>query len=139
MKNPKNILLILSLIILDQATKFYFTGKNIEIFKYFSFNFVANTGMGFGLLKGFNLLFIFTTLLVILLTYYIMYKKKEKKYQLSFNLIIAGAIGNLIDRIFRGFVVDFIDIKIWPVFNLADAFVTIGVVILAWKMIKEKD
>ena len=135
MKNLKNILFVLALLILDQLTKFYFIGKNIKIFEYFSFNFTANTGIVFGFFKGMNLIFIFTSLIIIC---FVIYFYREKKLRLGFNFILAGAFGNLIDRIFRGYVVDFIDLKIWPVFNLADAFIVIGVLLLIYFMWKEK-
>ncbi len=135
MKHAKNILLILFLVALDQVSKFYFISKNIKIFEYFSLNFVANTGALFGFFKGYNFIFIFLSLIVIAL---ILCNYKDKKLRFGFNFILAGAFGNLIDRIFRGYVVDFINLKIWPVFNLADGFVTVGVLILVYIILKEK-
>ncbi len=136
MKNLRNILLIVLLVLFDQLTKLYFYGKNIYIFKYLSLSFISNTGASFGILKGNNLLFIFITLIVIGLMIY--YFNKEKKYLMAFTFLLAGAFGNLIDRIFRGFVVDFIDFKFWYVFNLADTFVTIGILLLVYYLFKEK-
>lgn len=137
MRFTKNILIILFLVIFDQVSKFYFFGKNIEIFRYFSFNFVANTGTIFGIVKNVNLLMIFISLLVIGFVFY--YYKKDRRLRLGLNFVLAGAFGNLIDRIFRGYVVDFIDLRIWPVFNLADIFISFGVIYLLYKIIKEKD
>ncbi len=136
MKYLKSILLIIILVILDQLSKFYFINRNIKIFSFFSLTFVKNTGVSFGLFKGYNLIFILLTLLVIATIIY-NYKKYPKSY-LAFNLILAGAIGNLIDRIFRGFVIDFIDFNFWPVFNLADSLIVIGALILIYNLIKEK-
>ena len=135
MKYIRDILLFLALLILDQLAKFYFLSKSFN-FNYFSFSFVPNTGISFGLFSGRNFIFIFFITLVIgfIIYYYFIYKK----YRLAFVFILAGAIGNLIDRIFRGFVVDFINLKIWPVFNLADLFVCIGVLLLIYYLIKEK-
>ncbi len=132
-----NLLLILFLVILDQITKDYFINKNIKIFEYLSFNFVANTGAVFGLFKGFNWIFLIISILVGCFIVY--YYKKEKRLRLSFNFILAGVAGNLIDRISRGYVVDFIDLKAWPVFNLADSYIVIGAAILVYKILKEKD
>ena len=137
MKYLKSIFLILFLVVLDQISKFYFLGKNIYIFKYFSINSTVNTGITFGIFKGYNILFIFIILLIIGLVIYLY--KKDKKYCLAYGLILAGAFGNLIDRVFRGFVVDFIDFRIWPIFNLADAFVTIGVLLLIYYLWKDKN
>lgn len=136
MKYFREVLFVIFLVFIDQLTKLYFYGKNIFLFKYLSFNYVANTGITFGFFKGFNLLFIILTLLIIVFVLY--YYRKEKKYDLAFNFILAGAFGNLIDRIFRGFVVDFIDLGFWPIFNLADAFVTIGALLLIYYLWKEK-
>ena len=52
---------------------------------------------------------------------------------MGFSLILGGAIGNLIDRIVFGYVVDFIDLRMWPVFNIADSAITIGAVVVAWQ------
>jgi len=59
------------------------------------------------------------------------------KYKLGLILILSGAIGNLIDRLHFGCVVDFIDLKVWPVFNLADAYITIGAVIIIFSFLKK--
>lgn len=135
MKYENNVLLVLFLVFLDQLSKFYFFAKNIEIFEYFSFNYVSNTGALFGWFKGYNFIFIILSLVVIGT---IFYNYRNRKLRFGFDFILAGAFGNLIDRIFRGYVVDFVDFKVWPVFNLADAFVTVGVLILLYKMLKEK-
>ena len=130
-KYYKHIILIVFLFLLDILTKIFFKGKNIEIFKYFSFNYVENTGITFGLLKNNNLIFILITFVIVYLIIY--YYKKEKKLQYGFDFVLAGAFGNLINRIFYGYVIDFIDFKIWPVFNLADMFVIIGALIILYK------
>ena len=136
MKFPKVFFIVLFLVFLDQITKIYFIGNNIEIFKYFSLNYVTNTGVAFGLFHGFNLFFIFISLLVAFFILY--YYNKFDSYKVAFNLILAGILGNLIDRIFRGFVIDFINFKIWPVFNLADSFIVFGVLLLIYFIWKEK-
>src|SRR3989344_4669106 len=111
------LILILLLIILDQITKFLFTS-------------ISNTGIAFGLLKGYNFVFIIINLIILVLVIY--YYKKETKLRLALSFLIAGIIGNLIDRIFFNGVRDFIDLKFWPVFNLADSFNVIGIIILVY-------
>ena len=133
----KNFILIISLVLLDFLSKTYFKDKHIQLTKYFSFNYVENTGAIFGLFKNNNTFFIILTVLLICLLFY--YLKKEKHLRLGFSLVLAGAIGNLIDRLIYGFVIDFIDLKIWPVFNIADSCITIGVLILIYKSIKTKN
>ncbi len=124
----KVIIISLIVIILDQLTKFIF--KN-----YFSYT--TNTGALFGLFKGYNLLFIIITLIVIIVIIYYMNKHKLKQIEtILLSLILGGAVGNLIDRMIYGHVIDFINLKIWPSFNIADAAITIGViglVIYYWK------
>jgi signal peptidase II len=73
-------------------------------------------------------------LAIIIYFLYLLIKTQDKIFQLTLTLILAGALGNFIDRIFRGFVIDFIDIYIgkyhWPAFNIADSCITVGFVVL---------
>jgi len=106
----------------------------------FNLTLVYNDGTAFGLFKGMNALFIAVAIAVILfiITYIIKNRIKDRVYLFTLGLVIGGAIGNLFDRIAFGCVVDFLDFRIWPVFNLADSCITIGVVILAWKVFTKK-
>ncbi len=108
------MLIIILLILLDQLTKYLFGN-------------VKNYGAAFGILQGYTTFLIIVSLAVIVICFYY-YKYKNLRLGLSF--ILAGAIGNLIDRIFLDYVRDFIDLKFWPVFNLADMFNVIGVILL---------
>lgn len=125
MKYLNHFLLILSLVFLDQISKLYFIRNG---------NFVSNTGTFFGLFKNMNLFFIILSILVIFI---VLYFYKEKNLRHGFDFVLAGAFGNLFDRLFKGFVVDFIDLRFWPVFNFADVFVTLGVLILLYKIYKD--
>jgi len=128
----KIFIISIILVILDQVTKFLFQNKVYEITSFFSFTYAENTGMAFSLLQNMNWLFIIISLIALgLVIYY------YKVHPLAMSLIIAGIIGNLIDRIFFGFVRDFISVSIWPVFNIADACSTIGVIILIYYFIKQ--
>ena len=110
----------LIVVILDQISKFIF--KN-----YFSY--ITNTGSLFGLFKGYNIIFIIITIIIIIfIIYYINKHKLDRIETIFLSLILGGAIGNLIDRIIYGNVIDFINLKIWPAFNIADAAITIGVI-----------
>ena len=72
----------------------------------------------------------------------LMLVNKSKSISLSFAVIIAGAIGNLVDRIIRGYVVDFLDFNIanyhWPAFNLADSYISIGFIVIMINILKGK-
>jgi len=90
---------------------------------------IKNYGAAFGLLEGFNWLFIIIGFLVVCIIAY--YKDKvSKKVFYGLCFLLAGTIGNLIDRIVFGYVRDFIQIGIWPSFNLADVFNVVGILLI---------
>ncbi len=122
------------IVFLDQLTKFLF--KNVhKDFGFFSINYNLNSGALFGMFKGMNLVLIFLSLVIFffLLRYY--YKNKE--HFIGFGLLMGGLLGNLIDRVFLGNVVDFLDFKVWPVFNIADSAIVLGVIILLFGLRKK--
>ena len=87
------------------------------------------------------ILVIIPIIAVILLIFNVFYYKTNdevlsRTYIIAFSLIMGGAIGNLIDRITYGYVIDFIDFRIWPVFNVADSAITIGAILIAFKCIQ---
>lgn len=140
MKKHLYFLLPLIYVALDHITKFLVI-RNIpyrsfiKINDYFSIVNVSNTGVAFSLFQNNNIFFVILISCVILFLMYFIYKNKKDLSKLqthSFLLILAGGIGNLMDRIFRGAVVDFIDIGYkeiyrWPAFNIADSCVCIGI------------
>ena len=139
----KLLFISLLVLILDQVTKFFFKGKAYIITSFFSFSYTENTGAAFGILKGFNILFIVIALIVIFLIfkYYkeLLDSKKFKPYvHYAFGFILGGAAGNLIDRIFLGYVRDFIAFSFWPTFNFADSFSTIGVILIVFYILTQK-
>lgn len=97
------------LIVLDQVTKILAVDSGFVI--------VKNRGIAFSLMDSINPVIIVVILLVLV---------KYLRKSIWTVLILSGGISNLIDRLRFGYVVDFIDIKFWPVFNLADLFITIG-------------
>ncbi len=101
--------------------------------------YVENTGAAFGILSGHPLLLALISVLI-LIAIIVYTLKKESKHPLFMTavaLVVSGAIGNLIDRVFRGYVVDFLEFSFFdfPVFNLADCFVVIGVCLLALQVL----
>jgi len=119
----KKLLYALIFIILDQFTKYLFTNK--QYFSgFFQINYAQNTGAAFSILQGYSWLFIIISLGVV---FFIFKYYKTIPVKLPLILILSGTIGNLIDRLFLGYVRDFIAISIWPVFNFADVFSCIGI------------
>jgi signal peptidase II len=133
-----------SVILFDRLTKVFFSsvlklGESLPVIKHvFHFTLVHNNGIAFGLFKdnGF-VFFIIPAIAVFLLIYNVYYYHKfgelDWVYIVAFSLILGGAIGNLIDRFTFGHVIDFIDFRIWPVFNIADSAITIGALIILFK------
>lgn len=131
-------------VVIDQLTK-YLVKKNFQlneslpiIKNILHFTYITNTGSAFGLFKSFNLIFVLFSIIVIVTIFYFVtqIKENEKALQFCAGLLLGGTIGNLIDRISYGYVIDLIDFRIWPVFNTADSAVTISIlflIILLWK------
>ncbi|MDD5120652.1 MAG: signal peptidase II [Candidatus Omnitrophica bacterium] len=135
-----------SIIFLDQTTKFFATKflqvntPVVFIKNFLNFTLVYNRGAAFGYFQNQLLLFIFISVFSIALIFYNLRDKKSSRiFKLSLSLVLGGAIGNLIDRLRFGFVIDFLDFRVWPVFNLADSFITIGALLLTWELLFKKD
>jgi len=129
-------------VILDQATKYLVNNfispfSTIEILPFLNLVNVRNTGSAFGMFRDLgNNIFIIISLAAIVFIFYMLIKGREDRFSLS--LILGGATGNLLDRVFRGSVVDFIDVFAgrlhWPAFNVADSALTIGIGIVFIKL-----
>jgi len=140
-------LLIVSVILFfDQASKVFISGilelnQTLPIIKdVFGLTLIHNRGAAFGLLKNQLYIFIITSIAAIaLITYSLKTKKHSRYYVVCLSLILAGALGNLIDRLRFGYVIDFLNFYIWPVFNIADSCITIGAVLLGWALLRGKD
>lgn len=144
-----SIFVITLLVCLDQYTKsvivsiFVINSSKEVISNFFYLTHVINTGAAWSILEGKQIFFIIISFIALGAFIYMLYKEKDKGllYITSYLLIIGGTIGNLIDRIKNGYVVDFLDFKIFgydfPVFNLADTFLTIGVFLLIISFVKE--
>ena len=144
-KNKFNLTLLflfLTLVILDQVTKalvinFFNLYESVTLLPIVNLTFVVNYGFAFGLLNNPSLNQILVSVIILLIILYFLYlliKTQDRIFQFTLTLILAGALGNFIDRIFRGFVIDFIDIYIgkyhWPAFNIADSCITMGFIVL---------
>jgi signal peptidase II len=141
------ILIIVSgVILLDQLTKFLalnFLQLNspVPLIKNFlNLTLVHNRGAAFGLFQNQLLLFVLISLFAIgLILYNLKNKTNSVILKLSLSLILGGAVGNLIDRMRFGFVVDFLDLRVWPVFNLADSVITVAALLLTWELLFNKN
>ncbi|MBU1125763.1 MAG: signal peptidase II [Candidatus Omnitrophica bacterium] len=137
---------VISIFFLDQLTKYLAThflsrGESFPVIpKVFHLTLVYNRGAAFGLLKDQLPIFIVTSLVAILIVGISLRRYfHEKRYRYPLSLILAGALGNLVDRLLWGHVIDFLDFRIWPVFNIADSAITIGAIILGWTLFYRKN
>ncbi len=141
------LILFLLVLVADQYTKLaitqdFFLGQSVPVLKgIFNLTYVQNTGGAFGIMRNSTNLFIVISIVVILFIIYFLIKEEKKDIyvQIIFSLVLGGAISNLIDRLRLGFVVDFIDFQVWPVFNIADAAITVGMVLLLIRILFNKE
>jgi len=106
--------------------------------RWVSLTYVTNTGVAFGLFPEYGTIFMVIAVVVVvaIIFYYRHLPGEQWLVQVSLGLQLAGALGNLLDRLRHGHVIDFIDFKVWPVFNVADSSVFVGVVILAFLLLR---
>lgn len=128
------ILSVSLLFFFDQITK-YLIKSNLQLFESIPvipgilyFTYTQNTGGVFGIFPGWTHFFSIGTLVILLLLilsfFFIDYQLLQR---IALIFVIGGAVGNLFDRIYFGYVTDFLDIRIWPIFNLADTYVVLGI------------
>jgi len=146
--NKKLVIAISAIVIfLDQLSKFligHFVKSNsvLLIKKVLYLTYVKNFGVAFNMLNNKRFIIIlFSVILLALIYNYMKNFKDNKRNILAFGLVYGGIIGNLIDRVFLGYVRDFIDFKIinYPVFNIADSAIVIGIILLIIAIFKKED
>lgn len=138
------------IVVLDQATKFAVSewlagGRVVEVTSFFNFVLAHNAGAAFSFLAGaagWQRLF-FSTIAVIAAVWIVVLLRRhahETVFCLALSLILGGALGNLIDRVWLGAVVDFLDFHAlgwhWPAFNVADSAITCGAVLMVWDSLR---
>lgn len=134
----------LAVVILDQFSKYIVVenmvlGESIPIIEeVFHLTYILNPGAAFGMFAHNRLFFIAIAVIVIGI---IIWARKEIlaspwEVKAGCGLFLGGAIGNLIDRARQGLVIDFFDFRIWPVFNIADIAICIGVGLIIWNLLK---
>ena len=130
--------------LIDQLTKYLmFNNKKLFInkdFLLFKLDFVKNYGAAFNIFSGSRIFLSLISIIFSILLIYLIYKKNNLNtlYLLAYSFILGGTIGNGIDRILKGFVIDFINLNIinFPVFNVADISINIGFIILLYYIFK---
>ncbi|MDY6877847.1 MAG: signal peptidase II [Chloroflexota bacterium] len=157
-QRTRDILILLAtaalVLLADQASKYFVVarlgeGQSWEVIPwltpFFRITYVTNTGVAFGLFPQWGNFFIVVAaiVIVVIVLYYHYLPDGQWLTRLSLGLQLGGAIGNLVDRLRQGFVVDFIDLSFWPlhnwpIFNLADTAVVAGVTVLALVMLWEE-
>lgn len=136
MKPRKFLIIALGLAALDQLSKFLLYGKSYVI-NGIGISPASNTGAAFGILQNNNLvLALFSMVVIGFIIYY--HKKLKGIQQIGILLILAGALGNLLDRFLFGFVRDFISFYSWPIFNFADSYNVIGVFLIIISELRRK-
>lgn len=146
MKKRNIIIFSIILIFIDQIIKYlvhnYIISDIVIINNFFSITNLSNYGAAFGILSNNIYFLIFISLILIYFIISEIKKNNNKGYIISLLMILSGALGNLIDRIFRGYVVDYLSFELFgisfPVFNFADMLITFGTIYLIYMIIKEK-
>ncbi|MDY5058095.1 MAG: signal peptidase II [Bacilli bacterium] len=145
------IIISIILLCIDQISKLLVVNlltktNSITIIKnFFYLTYINNDGAAFSILVGKRIfLILIAVLVIVMLIRYIKKNNIQNKLELvSLDLIIGGSLGNLMDRVVRGYVIDFLDFKIFnynfPIFNLADTFIVIGVFLLLLKEIRKEN
>ena len=147
------ILAVMLLVLIDQCAKIFISNimlnnnfNDIKLLSFLNIVFVRNTGISFGMLSEGGLLgrYFFSTFSILVGCFLILLAvfSEKKLLCISLSLVASGALGNAIDRIYFGGVIDFIDFFIynfhWPAFNFADIFITLGVIFLLFDNIFNK-
>ncbi|MBI4668488.1 MAG: signal peptidase II [Elusimicrobia bacterium] len=145
------------LVMLDQLSKVLAYKRlaahdSIRLTRYFHLTYVENTGISFGMMQGTGNRLLLVMNILLTAAIYVFWRKRRTQISppkadpppaenfdsWGLILILAGAFGNILDRLIRGYVVDFLDFKVWPVFNLADAMITAGVALYLWSAIRAR-
>ncbi len=130
---------------LDQLVKFFIRklipqGTSIKLLPFFYLTHLENTGTFFGLAKhSTGFLTLFSIIVIGLVIYNYKHIPAERFLYLMAAFVLGGAFGNLYDRILFGSVTDFFDFRIWPVFNVADSFITLAIIGLTWYAFKKEE
>jgi signal peptidase II len=130
-------------LLIDQGTKFL-VKSSMTIYEsiplipnIFHLTYIENPGAAFGLLANQRVFFIVATTIILIAVIYFYHQIKEEHLllRIALGMVVGGAIGNLIDRLRVGTVTDFFDFRIWPVFNVADSAIVVGMIYIAYQLL----
>ncbi len=125
------IVLVLADIVTKKLASMYLQFHSFQLIPSFlTLTYVENTGSGFGLFKNSFLFLVIVAIIALFIFAYWFSKTTSKSERNCIILLIAGTTGNLLNRLATGFVIDFIQVPYWPVFNVADSYITIGAIYL---------
>ena len=138
------LLVALLVIIFDQLTKYYvvsnfYLGESVPVIEnIFHWTYILNPGAAFGMFEGSRWFFVVIAIGVLVGIWYMKDEINEGGWMMQYGAAFfgGGAIGNLIDRARSGLVIDFFDFRIWPVFNVADIAICVGVAMILWKVLQ---
>lgn len=146
--NKKITIISIITILIDQITKIlaktYLTRSIVVIPDFFYLTFAKNTGAAWSIMKNQRLLLVILSIVILYILFRFSYEFKEnKRNNFAFALLYGGIIGNLINRIIDGSVIDFLDFKIFnydfPIFNVADIAIVIGIILIIGAIIRGED
>lgn len=134
----------LLVIIFDQLSKYYvvsnfYLGESVPVIEnIFHWTYILNPGAAFGMFEGSRWFFVVIAIGVLVGIWYMKDEINEGGWMMQYGAALfgGGAIGNLIDRARSGLVIDFFDFRIWPVFNVADIAICVGVAMILWKVLQ---
>ena len=138
------MLVALLVILFDQLTKYYvvsnfYLGESVPVIEnIFHWTYILNPGAAFGMFEGSRWFFVVIAIGVLVGIWYMKDEINEGGWMMQYGAALfgGGAIGNLIDRARSGLVIDFFDFRIWPVFNVADIAICVGVAMILWKVLQ---
>lgn len=139
------ILLAFAIAVIDQYTKHLVTvnigyGEKLSVIDdFFYITFHENKGAAWGMFQNATIYLIIIGIAATAVMVFVLFKFKNRLFRLSLSFVLGGAAGNLVDRIFKGAVTDFLDFHFWsynyPTFNVADSFIVIGGILLAYYLL----
>ena len=147
--NKKEFIISLIVLFIDQLSKIlvqmFLINNTITIIpSFFQLNYSLNTGAAWSILNNHTIILIIISLILLFILF--IFKKnfkQNKRNELAFGFLIGGIMGNLLDRVFKGYVIDFLDFNIfgydYPIFNFADIFIVVGIFLLIFAILRGED